>query len=86
MSNQIKTIRISAILEQNGFAKISEKMEEIVKFVQNMEGGEHVIFLWESEENKNRMISKFFDQQYRGESTGLFSIEPTEIKKIKKLR
>jgi len=85
MSNQIKTIKISAILEQNGFAKISEKMEEIVKFVQNMEGGEHVIFLWESEESKNRMISEFFEQQYRGESSGLFSIEPTEIKQIKNI-
>ena len=85
MSNQIKTMNIFAILEQNGFAKISEKMEEIVKFVQNMEGGEHVIFLWESEESKNRMISEFFEQQYRGESSGLFSIEPTEIKQIKNI-
>ncbi|MDX1371812.1 MAG: hypothetical protein R3321_05045 [Nitrososphaeraceae archaeon] len=85
MSNQIKTMNIFAILEQNGFAKISEKIEEIVKFVQNMEGGEHVIFLWESEESKNRMISEFFQRQYRGESSGLFSVEPTEIKQIKNI-
>ena len=73
MSNQIKTTtNIPAILEQNGFEKISDNIEEILKFVQNMKGGEHVIFLWENEESKNRMISEFFNQQHRGESRVYF--------------
>jgi hypothetical protein len=85
MSNQIKTSNINAILEQNEFGKISDNIEEIVEFVQNMKGGQHVIFLWENEESKNRMISEFFKQQFRGQSSGLFSLEPTEIKEIKNI-
>jgi len=50
-----------------------------------MEGGEHIIFLWENEESKNRMISEFFNQKYRGETSGLFSLEPTEMKAIKNI-
>jgi hypothetical protein len=73
------------MIEQNGFGKISDNIEAIVKFVQSMKGGEHVIFLWNNEENKKRMISEFFKQQVRGESSGLFSVEPTEIQAIKNI-
>jgi len=73
------------MIEQNGFGKISDNIEAIVKFVQSMKGGEHVIFLWNNEENKKRMISEFFKQQVRGESSGLFSVEPTEIQTIKNI-
>jgi len=85
MNNQIQTKNIFAILEKNGFEKISDKIGEIVNFVQSMEGGEHMVFLWENEESKNRMISEFFNQKYRGESNGLFSLEPTEMKAIKNI-
>lgn len=85
MSNKIETTNISAIIEQNGFGKISDNIEAIVKFVQSMKGGEHVIFLWNNEENKKQMISEFFKQQVRGESSGLFSVEPTEIQAIKNI-
>ena len=85
MSNKIETTNISAIIEQNGFGKIADNIEAIVKFVQSMKGGEHVIFLWNNEENKKRMISEFFKQQVRGESSGLFSVEPTEIQAIKNI-
>jgi len=85
MSNKIETTNISAMIEQNGFGKISDNIEAIVKFVQSMKGGEHVIFLWNNEENKKRMISEFFKQQVRGESSGLFSVEPTEIQTIKNI-
>lgn len=86
MSNQIKTTtNIAVILEQNGFEKISCNLDEIIKFVQNMKGSEHVLFLWENEESKNRMISEFFIQHHRGESNGLFSIEPTKIDEIKNI-
>ena len=85
MKNKIETTNISAIIEQNGFGKISDNIEAIVKFVQSMKGGEHVIFLWNNEENKKRMISEFFKQQVRGESSGLFSVEPTEIQAIKNI-
>jgi hypothetical protein len=85
MSNKIETTNISAMIEQNGFGKISDNIEAIVKFVQSMKGGEHVIFLWNNEENKKRMISEFFKQQVRGESSGLFSVEPTEIQAIKNI-
>ncbi|NOJ30224.1 MAG: hypothetical protein DA328_08675 [Nitrososphaeraceae archaeon] len=86
MSNQIKTTtNIAVILEQNGFEKISGNLDEIVKFVQKMKGSEHILFLWENEESKNRMISEFFIQQHRGKSSGLFSIEPTKINEIKNI-
>ncbi len=85
MSNKIETTNISAIIEQNGFGKIADNIEAIVKFVQSMKGGEHVIFLWNNEENKKQMISEFFKQQVRGESSGLFSVEPTEIQTIKNI-
>ena len=85
MKNKIETTNISAIIEQNGFGKISDNIEAIVKFVQSMKGGEHVIFLWNNEENKKQMISEFFKQQVRGESSGLFSVEPTEIQTIKNI-
>ncbi len=85
MSNKIETTNISAMIEQNGFGKISDNIEAIVKFVQSMKGGEHVIFLWNNEENKKQMISEFFKQQVRGESSGLFSVEPTEIQAIKNI-
>ena len=85
MSNKIETTNISAMIEQNGFGKISDNIEAIVKFVQSMKGGEHVIFLWNNEENKKQMISEFFKQQVRGESSGLFSVEPTEIQTIKNI-
>ncbi len=85
MKNKIETTNISAIIEQNGFGKIADNIEAIVKFVQSMKGGEHVIFLWNNEENKKQMISEFFKQQVRGESSGLFSVEPTEIQAIKNI-
>lgn len=85
MKNKIETTNISAMIEQNGFGKISDNIEAIVKFVQSMKGGEHVIFLWNNEENKKQMISEFFKQQVRGESSGLFSVEPTEIQAIKNI-
>lgn len=85
MSTKIETTNISAMIEQNGFGKISDNIEAIVKFVQSMKGGEHVIFLWNNEENKKQMISEFFKQQVRGESSGLFSVEPTEIQAIKNI-
>lgn len=79
MNREIQMTNMSSILETNGFDKIVEDREQIVKFVQGMNGSEHVIFLWESEENKDQMISEFFGQQFRGNSNGLFSIEPTQI-------
>lgn len=86
MSNQIKmTTNTTKILEQNGFEKVSSTMQDIVEFVQNMEGGEHIIFLWENEENKNRIISEFFKEQYRGQSNGLFSVQRREINQVKNI-
>jgi hypothetical protein len=38
--------------------------------------------LWENEESKNQMISEFFSQQFRSNSSGLFSIESTQIQNI----
>jgi hypothetical protein len=84
--NEIKTTNMSAILEQNEFGKISDNREQIVKFVQNMKGSEHVIFLWQYEESKNQMISEFFKQQFKAESgSGFFSVEPTKIQAIKNI-
>ena len=81
MKQETKMTDLSLILKRNGFEKVAENKEHIVKFVQSMTGSEHVIFLWENEETKNQMISEFFDQKVEGSSSssGLFSIEPVRI-------
>src|SRR5919106_2893375 len=83
MDQEIKTTNVSLIFQRNGFEKVTENKEQIVKFVQGMNGSEHVIFLWEDEESKNQMISEFFSQQVKGSnSNGLFSIESTQIQNV----
>jgi hypothetical protein len=82
MKQEIKMTNMSLILKKNGFEKVTEDKEYVVRFVQNMSGSEHVIFLWEDEESKNQMISEFFSQQKKGSgsgSNGLFSIEPVQM-------
>jgi hypothetical protein len=81
MKQEIEMTNVSLILKRNGFEKVAESKDYIVKFVQSMTGSEHVIFLWENEETKNQMISEFFDQQVTdsSDSNGVFSIEPIRI-------
>jgi hypothetical protein len=81
MKQEIEMTNLSLILKRNGFEKVAENKEHIVNFVQSMNGSEHVIFLWENEEIKNKMISEFFNQQVKDSSSsnGLFSIEPVRI-------
>jgi hypothetical protein len=52
MVQEIKTTNMSSTLQRNGFEKVAEDKEQIVKFVQSMNGNEHVIFLWENEETR----------------------------------
>jgi hypothetical protein len=81
MKQEVEMTNMSLILKRNGFEKVAENKKHIVKFVQSMNGSEHVIFLWENEETKNQMISEFFNQQVKDGSSfnGLFSIEPVRI-------
>jgi len=82
MNQEMEMTNVSLILKRNGFEKVAESKDHIVKFVQSMTGSEHVIFLWENEETKNQMISEFFNQQVKdagSSSNGLFSIEPARI-------
>jgi hypothetical protein len=81
MKQETKMTDLSLILKRNGFEKVAESKDHMVKFVQSMSGSEHVIFLWENEETKNQMISEFFNQQVKDSSgsNGLFSIEPVRI-------
>ncbi len=82
MNQEMEMTDVSLILKRNGFEKVAESKDHIVKFVQSMTGSEHVIFLWENEETKNQMISEFFNQQVKdagSSSNGLFSIEPARI-------
>jgi hypothetical protein len=82
MKQEIEMTNVSLILKRNGFEKVAENKDHIVKFVQSMTGSEHVIFLWENEETKNQMISEFFSYQVKdgsSNSNGLFSIEPVRI-------
>ena len=82
MNQEMEMTNMSLILKRNGFEKVAESKDHIVKFVQSMTGSEHVIFLWENKETKNQMISEFFNQQVKdagSSSNGLFSIEPIRI-------
>ena len=69
---------VSNILAGNHFELISDKMEEIVDFIRNVKGSEHLLVLWNDQESKDRLVSEFFNKIYGGDSKGYFSVNPYE--------
>lgn len=67
---------ISKILEENSFELVYDKMSEIVDFVRNVKGSEHLLVLWNTQETKDRFVSEFFNTAYSGFSKGYFSLNP----------
>jgi hypothetical protein len=58
--------------------------EEIIKFVHRIQAGEHLIFIYEMEDSKDKVLSAFFDDSYsiaNGQimSRGLISSEKTRF-------
>ncbi len=76
MSLTIPTQKVSKILAENHFDLVSEKIEEIVDFVRNIKGSEHLLVLWDEEDSKDWVISEFFHPFYSSDSKGLFSVNP----------
>lgn len=68
----------SRILKENNFNLVTNKMEEIVDFVRNVNGTEHLLVLWNSHKGKDRLISEFFNIEHNGDSKGYFSVNPYE--------
>lgn len=72
----------SKILKESDFDLVTNKMEEIVEFVRNVKGSEHLLVLWQNQESKDRIISEFFNKTYSGNSKGYFSITPYKDKSV----
>ena len=67
---------ISKILEENNFELVSDKMSEIVDFVRNVSGSEHLLVLWNDPQTKDKLVSEFFNKAHSGNSKGYFSVNP----------
>lgn len=76
--NVLNPQTVSKMLEENHFELISDKMEEMVDFVRNVKGSEHILVLWNDQESKDRLVSEFFNKAYSGDSKGYFSVKPYE--------
>jgi hypothetical protein len=74
---------IAGTLGQNNYEKVSEGAECIVQYVRKLKGSEHILFLWEREENRDMIVRELFNAQYKGESNALFSVAPRDILLVK---
>jgi hypothetical protein len=74
---------IATTLQQNNYEKVSEGRDCIVQYVRKLRGSEHILFLWEREENRNMMVQELFSTEHRGESNALFSVVPRDIPLVK---
>jgi hypothetical protein len=74
---------IATTLEQNKFEKVSEGMDCIVQYVRKLSGSEHILFLWEREENRDMIVRELFSKGYKGESNALFSVVPRDMSSVK---
>ena len=74
---------LAGTLGQNNYEKVSEGAECIVQYVRKLKGSEHILFLWEREENRDMIVRELFNAQYKGESNALFSVAPRDIPLVK---
>lgn len=74
---------IATTLQQNNYEKVSEGRDCIVQYVRKLKGSEHILFLWEKEENRNMIVQELFRAEHRGESNALFSVVPRDMPMVK---
>ncbi|HJS82028.1 MAG TPA: hypothetical protein VJ742_04250 [Nitrososphaera sp.] len=76
---------IAQTLRKNGYELVSEGKDCIVQYVWKLKGSEHILFLWEKEENRDMIVQELFSSEHRGESTALFSVVPRNMPLVKNM-
>lgn len=76
---------IAKTLGQNGYALVCEGKDSVVGYVRKLAGSEHILFLWEREENKDTIVHELFSSEHRGESNALFSVNPRSLPLVKNM-
>jgi len=76
---------IAQTLQQNGYKAVSEGKDSIVNYVRKLRGSEHILFLWEKEENRDMVVQELFSAEHKGESNALFSVVPRSIPLVKSM-
>src|SRR5690606_10699578 len=76
---------IASTLLQNDYKKVSEGKDCIVQYVRKLKGSEHILFLWESEANRDMIVQELFSAEHEGESAVLFSVIPKNLPLVKNM-
>lgn len=76
---------ISQTLQDNGYELVSEGKDCIVQYVWKLGGSEHILFLWEKEENRDMIVQQLFSSEHKGESNALFSVVPRSMPLVKNM-
>ncbi len=72
----------SKILANNKFELVTVKEDEIVEFVRNVQGTEHVLFLWTDNSKKNQFVSELFNKESSKGNKGFVSLQPYPDKEV----
>lgn len=75
---------IACTFEQNNYKLVGEGQDYVIQFVQKLKGSEHVLFLWEREENRDIIVQELFGE-HKGASNMLFSVVPRNIPLVKNI-
>jgi hypothetical protein len=76
---------IAQTLQRNGYKVVSEGKDSIVQYVWKLKGSEHILFLWEHEENRDVIVEELFSSEHKGESNALFSVVPRNMPLVKNM-
>lgn len=76
---------IAQTLQTNGYELVSEGKDCIVQYVWKLGGSEHILFLWEKEENRDMIVQELFSSEHKGESNALFSVVPRNMPLVKSM-
>jgi hypothetical protein len=74
---------IAQTLERNGYDLVSEGQNCILEYVWKLGGSEHILFLWEKEENRDMIVQELFSSEQKAESNALFSVVPRNMPLVK---
>jgi hypothetical protein len=76
---------IAQTLLANGYELVSEGKDCIVQYVWKLWGSEHILFLWEKEENRDMIVQELFSSEHKGESNALFSVVARNMPLVKNM-
>ena len=76
---------IAETLRQNGYSLVVDGREGIVAYVASLKGSEHILFLWDSETNRDMIVKELFASGSNGESNALFSVVPRNFSLVKNM-